>query len=131
MAQLITAEESDGRSYVRRAMVERKELGLVETNGKDGKHRIWNLTRAGQKALADGNELPPRPKAGTGAKAVRAGFGPHGLAVTDTILAYTDTVLGGRREYPTDWQVEVNHAIKQTGLSFNTDAVLAVPTKSS
>ncbi|MFF2779906.1 replication-relaxation family protein [Streptomyces sp. NPDC058052] len=131
MAQVITGEESDGRSYVRRAMVELEKLGLAETNGKDGKHKIWNLTPAGQKALADGNELPPRPKAGTGAKAVRAGFGPHGLAVTDTILAYTDTVLRGRREYLTDWQVEVNHAIKQTGLSFNTDAVLAVPTKTS
>ncbi|MEU2833452.1 hypothetical protein ABZ667_33125 [Streptomyces lavendulae] len=43
-------------------------------------------------ALADGNELPRRPKAGTGAKAVRAGFGPHTVAVTDTILARTDTV---------------------------------------
>ncbi|GAA3919791.1 hypothetical protein GCM10023084_82280 [Streptomyces lacrimifluminis] len=42
-----------------------------------------------QKALADSNELPPRPKAGTGAKAVKAGFGPHGVAVTDTILAYS------------------------------------------
>ncbi|MER7498365.1 hypothetical protein ABT033_37975 [Streptomyces pharetrae] len=29
-------------------------------------HPIWNLTPAGQKALADGNELPARPKAGTG-----------------------------------------------------------------
>ncbi|MDX3839868.1 hypothetical protein PV707_48140, partial [Streptomyces europaeiscabiei] len=29
----------------------------------------------------------------------------------------------------TDWQVEVNHAIKETGLSFNTDALLAVPTQ--
>ncbi|WP_331756400.1 replication-relaxation family protein [Streptomyces sp. NBC_01568] len=131
MAQVITGEESDGRSYVRRAMVKLAKLGLAETNGKDGKHQIWNLTPAGQKALADGNELPPRPKAGTGAKAVRAGFGPHAVAVTDTILAYTDTVLGGRREYLTDWQVEVNHAIKETGLSFNTDAVLAVPTKTS
>ncbi|MFJ6250676.1 replication-relaxation family protein [Streptomyces sp. NPDC092045] len=131
MAQMITAEESDGRSYVRRAMVELESRGLAETNGKDGKHKIWNLTPAGQKALTDGNELPARPKAGTGAKAVRAGFGPHGLAVTDMILAYTDTVLRGRREYLTDWQVEVNHAIKQTGLSFNTDAVLAVPTKTS
>ncbi|MFI6150671.1 replication-relaxation family protein [Streptomyces sp. NPDC051109] len=112
-------------------MVELAELGLAETNGKDGKHQIWNLTPAGQKALADGNELPPRPKAGTGAKAVRAGFGPHAIAVTDTILADTDTVLGGRREYLTDWQVEVNHAIKETGLSFNTDAVLAVPTETS
>ncbi|WP_432128925.1 replication-relaxation family protein [Streptomyces sp. bgisy082] len=130
MAQVITAEESDGRSYVRRAMVELESLGLAETNGKDGKHKIWNLTPAGQKALADGNELPARPKAGTGAKAVRAGLGPHGLAVTDTILAYTDTVLGSRG-YLTDWQVEVNHAIKQTSLSFNTDAVLAVPTKTS
>ncbi len=131
MAQVITEKESDGRSYVRRAMVELDALGLAETNGKDGKHQIWNLTPAGQKALADGNELPARPKAGTGAKAVRAGFGPHAVAVTDTILAYTDTVLGGRREYLTDWQVEVNHAIKETGLSFTTDAVLAVPTKTS
>ncbi|MFI5867273.1 replication-relaxation family protein [Streptomyces sp. NPDC051546] len=131
MASVITGEESDGRSYVRRAMKELAELGLAETNGKDGKHQIWNLTVAGQKALADGNELPPRPKAGTGAKAVRAGLGPHGLAVTDMILAYTDTVLSGDRACLTDWQVEVNHAIRQTGLSFNSDAVLAVPTQTS
>ncbi|MFI5672889.1 replication-relaxation family protein [Streptomyces sp. NPDC051704] len=51
--------------------------------------------------------------------------------LTDTILPYTDTVLRGRKECLTDWQVEVNHAIKETGLSFNTDAVLAVPTKTS
>ncbi|MFC4506164.1 replication-relaxation family protein [Streptomyces vulcanius] len=125
MAQVITAEDRDGRSYVRRAMRKLAELGLAETNGKDGKHLIWNLTPAGQKALADGNELPPRPKAGTGAKAVRAGFGPHGVAVTDMILAF------GGRKHLTDWQVEVNHAIKETGLSFNTDAVLALPTKTS
>ncbi|WP_436840562.1 replication-relaxation family protein [Streptomyces flavofungini] len=125
MAQVITAEDADGRSYVRRAMKELAELGLAEPNGKAGRHPIWNLTVAGQKALADGNELPPRPKAGTGAKAVRAGFGPHGVAVTDTILAF------GGRDHLTDWQVEVNHAIKETGLSFNTDAVLAWPTKTS
>ncbi|MFJ9026720.1 replication-relaxation family protein [Streptomyces sp. NPDC102259] len=125
MAQVITAEDKDGRSYVRRAMSKLAELGLAETNGKDGKHPIWNLTPAGQKALADGNELPSRPKAGTGAKAVRAGFGPHGVAVTDTILAY------GNRRSLTDWQVEVNHAIKEIGLSFNTDAVLAQPTATS
>ncbi|WP_406486188.1 replication-relaxation family protein [Streptomyces phaeochromogenes] len=131
MAQVITAEDRDGRSYVRRAMKELAELGLAETNGKDGKHQIWNLTVAGQKALAARNELPPRPKAGTGTKAVNAGFGPHGVAVTDTILAYTDTVLSGGHEYLADWQVKVNHAIKETGLSFNTDAVLAVPTQTS
>ncbi|MGK5696963.1 replication-relaxation family protein [Streptomyces sp. URMC 128] len=125
MAQVITAEDADGRSYVRRAMKKLAELGLAETNGKDGRHPIWNLTPAGQKALADGNELPSRPKAGTGAKAVKAGFGPHGVAVTDMILAY------GGRKYLTDWQVEVNHAIKETGLSFNTDAVLALPNKTS
>lgn len=125
MAQVITEEGSDGRSYVRRAMKELAELGLAETNGKAGKHPIWNLTPAGQRALADGNELPPRPKAGTGAKAVRAGFGPHGVAVTDMIIAF------GGRDHLTDWQVEVNHAIKETGLSFNTDAVLAWPTKTS
>ncbi|MDX3868002.1 hypothetical protein [Streptomyces europaeiscabiei] len=49
--------------------------------------------------------------------------------MTDTILACTDTVLDGGREHMTDWQVEVNHAIKETGLSFNTDALLAVPTQ--
>ncbi|MGW6016283.1 replication-relaxation family protein [Streptomyces sp. NPDC055210] len=125
MAQVITVEESDGRSYVRRAMRELADLGLAETNGKAGKHPIWNLTVTGKKALADGNELPPRPKAGTGAKAVRAGFGPHGVAVTDMILAF------GGREHLTGWQVEVNHAIKETGLSFNTDAVLAWPTQTS
>ncbi|GDY80684.1 hypothetical protein SAV31267_101690 [Streptomyces avermitilis] len=56
---------------------------------------------------------------------MKAGFGPHGVAVTDTILAF------GGRDHLTDWQVEVNHAIKETGLSFNTDAVLAWPTKTS
>ncbi|MET7886631.1 hypothetical protein [Streptomyces avermitilis] len=75
--------------------------------------------------MADGNELPARPRAGTGAKAVRAGFGAHALAVTDTILA-----VGGR-QHLTGWQVEVNHAIKETGLTFNTDAVLAVPGKTA
>ncbi|MFB7501760.1 replication-relaxation family protein [Streptomyces sp. NPDC056161] len=123
MAEVITVEGRDGRSYVRRAMKKLAELGLAETNGKAGRLPIWNLTPAGQKALADGNELPPRPKAGTGAKAVRAGFGPHGVAVTDMILAF------GGRDHLTDWQVEVNHAVKETGLSFNTDAVLALPTK--
>jgi hypothetical protein len=51
MAQVITKEESDDRSYVRRAMKELAELGLAETNGKDGKHVIWNLTPAGRAAL--------------------------------------------------------------------------------
>ncbi|MCX4657661.1 replication-relaxation family protein [Streptomyces uncialis] len=125
LAQVSTAEGRDGRSYVRRAMKRLAELGLADTNGKAGRHPIWNLTVAGQKALADGNELPPRPKAGTGAKAVAAGFGPHGIAVADTILAF------GCRDHLTGWQVEVNHAIKETGLSFNTDAVLAWPTKTS
>ncbi|MFE3695512.1 replication-relaxation family protein, partial [Streptomyces sp. NPDC059129] len=112
------------------AMKELAEQGLAETNGKARRYPIWNLTVAGQKALAEGNELPPRPRAGTGAKAVRAGFGPHGIAVTETILAYTDAVLGSR-DHLTDWQVEVNHTIRETGLSFNTDSVLAVPTESS
>ncbi|MGW1087406.1 hypothetical protein ACWD4L_13940 [Streptomyces sp. NPDC002596] len=58
--------------FVSRAMKKLAELGLAETNGKAGRHSIWNLTPAGQKALADGNELPSRPKAGTGAKAVKA-----------------------------------------------------------
>ncbi|MFK0026014.1 hypothetical protein [Streptomyces sp. NPDC090798] len=36
MAEVITKEESNGRSYVRRAMKKLAELGLAETNGKDG-----------------------------------------------------------------------------------------------
>ncbi|MEF3117663.1 replication-relaxation family protein [Streptomyces chrestomyceticus] len=125
MAQVITAEGSDGRSYVRRAMQQLRTQGLAETNGKYGRDPIWNLTSAGLKALAAGNELPPRPRAGTGARGIRAGFGPHGIAVTETILAY------GGRHHLTGWQVEVNHAIKAIGLSFSTDAVLALPTATS
>lgn len=125
LAQAVTAEDKDGRSYVRRAMRELERRDLVETNGKYGKELIWNLTRRGQRAVADGGELPPRPRAGTGAKAVKAGFGPHALAVTDTILAF------GGRQHLTDWQVEVDHSIKETGLRFVTDAVLALPTNAS
>ncbi|BFO18271.1 hypothetical protein SHKM778_46590 [Streptomyces sp. KM77-8] len=43
---------------MRRAVKKLAELGLTETNGNAGKHPIWNLTPAGQKAPADGNELP-------------------------------------------------------------------------
>ncbi|KWT62211.1 hypothetical protein ADL21_09240 [Streptomyces albus subsp. albus] len=100
-------------------------LGLVETNGKHGRDRIWNLTTVGLRALAEGNELPSRPRAGAGARGIRAGFGPHGIAVTETILAY-----GGRRHL-TGWRVEVDHAIKTIGLSFSTDAVLTLPTATS
>ncbi|MYT47531.1 hypothetical protein SRIM_040870 (plasmid) [Streptomyces rimosus subsp. rimosus ATCC 10970] len=125
VAQVITAEGSDGRSYVRRAMQQLKTQGLAETNGKSGRDRIWNLTPSGLKALSAGNELPPRPRAGTGARGIRAGFGPHGIAVTETILAY------GGRHHLTGWQVEVNHAIKAIGLSFSTDAVLTLPTATS
>jgi DNA-binding FadR family transcriptional regulator len=32
--------DADGRSYVRRAMKKLAGLGLVETNGKDGRHPI-------------------------------------------------------------------------------------------
>ncbi|MFJ2833534.1 replication-relaxation family protein [Streptomyces sp. NPDC087263] len=56
---------------------------------------------------------------------MKAGLGPHGVAVTDMILAY------GGREHLASWQVEVSHRIKETGLNFNTDAVLALPTASS
>ncbi|MET7308807.1 hypothetical protein ABZS68_17320 [Streptomyces sp. NPDC005571] len=40
MAQVITAEAADGRSYVRRAMKKLAELGLAETNGRDDEHPI-------------------------------------------------------------------------------------------
>ncbi|MEU7260893.1 replication-relaxation family protein, partial [Streptomyces rimosus] len=57
MAQVITAEGSDGRSYVRRAMQQLKVQGLAETNGKHGRNSIWNLAPSGLRALAEGNEL--------------------------------------------------------------------------
>jgi hypothetical protein len=41
MAQAITAEDRDGRLYVRRAMKKLAELGLAETNDKAGRHPIW------------------------------------------------------------------------------------------
>ncbi|MFJ9968090.1 hypothetical protein [Streptomyces avermitilis] len=59
-----------------------EEQGLAATNGKLGKENSWNLTRRGQQTLTDGGELPLRPKAGAGADGVKAGFGPHGVAVT-------------------------------------------------
>ncbi|WP_078882123.1 replication-relaxation family protein [Streptomyces rimosus] len=65
--------------------------GLAETNGKHGRGSIWHLTPAGVKALSEGSELPPQPRAGPWARGIRAGFGPHGIAVTETILA-----CGGR-----------------------------------
>lgn len=56
---------------------------------------------------------------------MKAEVGPHALAATDTILAH------GGRQHLTDWHVEVDHSIKETGLRFVTDAVLALPTKTS
>ncbi len=57
-----------------------------------------DTTRSGNclcraEALTHGNELPPRLKASTGAKAVVAGFGPHGVAVTDRTAADTTRVV--------------------------------------
>ncbi|MCX5315846.1 replication-relaxation family protein [Streptomyces sp. NBC_00154] len=70
MAQVITPEDADSRSYVRRAMKRLAELGLAETSGRDGKHPIWNLTVQGQKALAEAlgrtavhAQAPPRERA--------------------------------------------------------------------
>ncbi|MGW3689120.1 hypothetical protein [Streptomyces sp. NPDC005125] len=40
MAQVITAEAADGRSYVRRALKRLAELGLADTNGRDDEHPI-------------------------------------------------------------------------------------------
>ncbi|WP_312024612.1 replication-relaxation family protein [Streptomyces sp. WAC 06783] len=109
------------RTRVRRRRLRPRE-GLVGVSGKSGRDRIWNLTPSGLEAVSEGNELPSGPRAGTGARGIRAGFGPHGIAVTETILA-----CGGRRHL-CGWQVGVNHAIKAIGLSFGSDVVLALPT---
>lgn len=45
MAQVITEEGVDGRSYVRRAMKRLAEQGVAETNGKSGRHPIWKWPR--------------------------------------------------------------------------------------
>ncbi|MFF3277484.1 hypothetical protein ACFYWU_42200 [Streptomyces chrestomyceticus] len=60
--------------------------GLAQTNGKHGQDLIRKLTPAGPKALAASNEPAAEPpRAGTGARSIRAGFGPHGIAVPSTI----------------------------------------------
>ncbi|MFJ8542396.1 hypothetical protein ACIRFH_10345 [Streptomyces sp. NPDC093586] len=40
MAQVIAAEDADGRSYARRAMKKPTAPGLAGTKGKDGRHPI-------------------------------------------------------------------------------------------
>ncbi len=57
-----------------------------------GRHPIWKRSLPGRSS-DHGNELPPRLKASTGAKAVVAGFGPHGVAVTNRTAAGTTRVV--------------------------------------
>ncbi len=67
-------------------MNRRAGLGPAEANGMAGRHPVWNLFSAGQK-LRPTQRAAPRPKASTGARAVMAGFGPYGVAVTDWTAA--------------------------------------------
>lgn len=73
------------------------------------------------RADSDGR-LPPSPPP--------AGLPGSAASASTPWICSASSTFGGR-DHVTDWQVEVNHAIKETGLSFNTDAVLAWPTKTS
>ena len=118
---MIAAEKSDGRSCVRRAMKKLAELGLTDTSGtastrtgaRQGR-RLWPTA-----TVAVPPESRHRCEGGEG----RVRLARRGGDGRDP---------GLRRPTPSDeWHVEVNHAIKETGLSFTTDAVLALPTKTS
>lgn len=86
MAQVITAEDADGgRACAGQEEVGGTGAGEDERHGRTALSLEPGLCRA--EALADGNRTTPRPKARTGAKAVMAGFGPHGVAVTDRTAA--------------------------------------------
>lgn len=63
-------------------------MGLAEPNGMAGRHSVWNLFSARQKILPVANKRATSPPEGcTGAKVAMAGFGPHGVAVTDRAAA--------------------------------------------
>ncbi|MGW0999195.1 replication-relaxation family protein [Streptomyces sp. NPDC002523] len=106
-----------GVGYALRGLRDLRALGLVD-HGQHGREKVWHLTAAGQRAVAEGGDVVMRPHAATGERAIAAGLAPHGLAVTDVIVAWGGPIL--------DWEVEVDHTIDKVRRVVS-DAVLYRP----
>ncbi|MFD7797459.1 replication-relaxation family protein [Streptomyces sp. NPDC059783] len=115
----VTTENRVGDGYVRRALRDLETLGFVG-HGKSGRHNVYHLTRAGQQAVLESGDIPIRPTAATGEKAIAAGLAKHGLAVTETLVSWNATLM--------DWDVEVAHPIDKVR-SVISDAVLYRPNR--
>lgn len=115
----VTTENRVGDGYVRRALRDLETLGFVG-HGKSGRHNVYHLTTAGQRAVLESGDIPIRPNAATGEKAIAAGLAKHGLAVTETLVNWNAALM--------DWDVEVAHTIdKVRGVV--SDAVLYRPNR--
>lgn len=106
-----------GVGYTLRGLRDLRALGLVDY-GQHGREKVWHLTTAGQRAVAEGGDVVVRPHAATGERAIAAGLAPHGLAVTDVITRWGGPIL--------DWEVEVDHTIDKVRRVVS-DAVLYRP----
>ncbi|WP_431776479.1 replication-relaxation family protein [Streptomyces cucumeris] len=115
----VTTENRVGDGYVRRALRDLETLGFVG-HGKSRRSNVYHLTTAGQRAVLESGEIPIRPNAATGEKAIAAGLAEHGLAVTETLVQWNAALM--------DWDVEVAHPIdKVRGVV--SDAVLYRPNR--
>lgn len=116
LAVLVT-NNGVGVGYTLRGLRDLRALGFVDY-GQHGREKVWHLTTAGQRAVAEGGDVIVRPHAATGERAIAAGLAPHGLAVTDVITRWGGPIL--------DWEVEVDHTIDKVRRVVS-DAVLYRP----
>ncbi|MEU2078590.1 replication-relaxation family protein [Streptomyces sp. NPDC013489] len=114
---MVTTREQVGVGYVRRALRDLERLGFV-SHGKSGRHNVYHLTTLGQRAVLESGDVPIRPNAATGEKAIAGGLAQHGIAVTETLVHWDAALL--------DWDVEVAHPIDKIR-SVISDAVLYRP----
>ncbi|MET9957143.1 replication-relaxation family protein [Streptomyces sp. NPDC006339] len=113
----VTTGNRVGDGYVCRALRDLETLGFVG-HGKSGRSNVYHLTAAGQRAVLESGEIPIRPNAATGEKAIAAGLAEHGLAVTETLVQWNAALM--------DWDVEVAHPVDKVR-SVISDAVLYRP----
>jgi len=111
---MVVTDNRVGVGYTLRALRDLEALGLVG-HGRHGRSKVWHLTTSGQRAVAEGGDVPVRPHAATGERAIAAGLAAHGLGVTDVMIAFGGHLL--------DWEVEVDHSIDKVRRVV-TDAVL-------